>query len=138
MNGQTIFKKTRKERHQTQLELALQMGVTRGTLVNLEDGTTHVLTESVLKFCDATGLQLLDVVAACYPEYCPAELREDVNYKEKLRQTVDEYEKRLEEKNAEIAHQKELIESLRQTNRLQEQMIGMMERQASGNPIENA
>lgn len=137
MNGQTIFKKTRKERHQTQLDLALQMGVTRGTLVNLEDGTTHVLTDSVLKFCDATGMQLLDVIAACYPEYCPAELREDVNYKERLRQTVNDYEKRLQDKTAEIARLQELIQTLRQANRLQEQMIGMLERQAAGKNTEN-
>ena len=130
MKEPTFFKKKRLDMHLTQLELALRMDISRGALINLEDGKTHVLTESVLRFCDATDTPLIEIIAACYPDYCE-ELFDNEGFKDRLKQTVDEYETRLQHKNEEISRQKERIEVLRQTIDLQRQMIGMYE-QGSG------
>lgn len=117
----------------SQVEMADRMGVARGTLVNLEDGKTEVVTASVLKFCKATGISLLEVMEALFPEYCGDLLKEETQHKEILRQTVDEYEARLAEKNQEIERQKELNKALQQAFDVQKQMLGMYERQSAKN-----
>ena len=106
MTEDSYFKTIRKQMRLSQVEMADRMGVARGTLVNLEDGKTEVVTASVLKFCRATGISLLEVMEALFPEFCGDLLKEETQHKEILRQTVDEYEARLSEKNQEIERQK--------------------------------
>ncbi len=130
MTEDSYFKKVRKEMHLPQVEMADRMGVARGTLVNLEDGKTEIVTASVLKFCRATGISLLEVMEALFPEYCGDLLKEETQHKEILRQTVNEYEDRLTAKDEEIRRQKELVQALQQTVEAQKQMIGMLERQS--------
>ena len=130
MTEDSYFKKVRKEMHLPQVEMADRMGVARGTLVNLEDGKTEIVTASVLKFCRATGISLLEVMEALFPEYCGDLLKEETQHREILRQTTDEYEARLAEKNQEIERQKELNKALQQAFDVQKQMLGMYERQS--------
>lgn len=130
MTEDSYFKKVRKEMHLPQVEMADRMGVARGTLVNLEDGKTEIVTASVLKFCRATGISLLEVMGALFPEYCGDLLKEETQHREILRQTIDEYEARLAEKNQEIERQKELNKALQQAFDVQKQMLGMYERQS--------
>ena len=131
MTEDSYFKKVRKGMHLPQIEMADRMGVARGTLVNLEDGKTEIVTASVLKFCRATGISLLEVMEALFPEYCGDLLKEETQHKEILRQTVNEYEERLTAKDEEIRRQKELVQALQQTVDAQKQMIGMLERQSA-------
>ena len=133
MTEESYFKKIRKQMHLPQVEMADRMGVARGTLVNLEDGRTEIVTASVLKFCTATGISLLEVMEAVFPEYCGDLLKEDSQHKEILRQTVDEYEGRLMAKDEEIRRQKELVQALQQTVEAQRQMIRMLERRSAEN-----
>ncbi len=130
MTEDSYFKKVRKEMHLPQVEMADRMGVARGTLVNLEDGKTEIVTASVLKFCRVTGISLLEVMEALFPEYCGDLLKEETQHREILRQTIDEYEARLAEKNQEIERQKELNKALQQAFDVQKQMLGMYERQS--------
>lgn len=130
MTEDSYFKTIRKQMRLSQVEMADRMGVARGTLVNLEDGKTEVVTASVLKFCRATGISLLEVMEALFPEFCGDLLKEETQHKEILRQTVDEYEARLSEKNQEIERQKELNKALQQAFDVQKQMLGMYERQS--------
>lgn len=117
--------------HLTQTEMANRMGMSRGTVVNLESGNIVVVPNSVLNFCKATGISLLEIIQALYPDYCDNLLKEEVRYKEMLRQTVDDYENRLTEKNREIENQKELNRALQQAIDVQKQMLGMYERQSA-------
>ena len=133
MTEDSYFKTIRKQMRLSQVEMADRMGVARGTLVNLEDGKTEVVTASVLKFCRATGISLLEVMEALFPEFCGDLLKEETQHKEILRQTIDEYEARLTEKNQEIEHQKELNRALQQAFDVQKQMLGMYERQSAKN-----
>ena len=133
MTEDSYFKKVRKEMHLPQVEMADRMGVARGTLVNLEDGKTEIVTASVLKFCRATGISLLEVMEALFPEYCGDLLKEETQHREILRQTMNEYEGRLTAKDEEIRRQKELVQALQQTVEAQKQMIGMLERQSAKN-----
>ena len=133
MAEDSYFKKIQKQMRVSQSEMADMMGVARGTLVNLENGKTEVVTGSVLKFCGATGISLLEVMEALFPEYCGDLLKEETQHKEILRQTVNEYEDRLTAKDEEIRRQKELVQALQQTVEAQKQMIGMLERQSAKN-----
>lgn len=117
--------------HCTQAEMAERMNISRGAYIKLENGQTQVVTESVLAFSDATGIPLPEIVAGCYPERSGSLLKEDLNHKEQLRQVVDEYEERLSRKNEEIGNRDRLIESYRQTIRVQEQMLNMLQRQSA-------
>lgn len=133
MTKESYFEKIRNDMHLTQNDLASRMGMSRGTVVNLENGSIKVVQDSVLNFCKATGISLLEVIEALYPQYCDNLLEEEARYKEMLRQTVDEYETRLSEKNREIEHQKELNKALQQAFDVQKQMLGMYERQSAKN-----
>ena len=127
MKDGSFFKKIRKEMHYSQEEMAGRMGVTRGTYINLESGKTQIVTDSVLRFCQASGISLLEVIQACYPEYCSTLLQEDAQYKEKLRQTVDEYEERLAAKNEELKQKEELYALLQETAKTQRKLIEFYE-----------
>ncbi len=127
----SFFKKIRQEMHCTQVEMAERMNISRGAYIKLENGQTQVVTESVIAFSDATGIPLPEIVAGCYPERSGSLLKEDLNHKEQLRQVVDEYEERLSRKNEEIGNRDRLIESYRQTIRVQEQMLNMLQRQSA-------
>ena len=83
----SVFKKIRESLGLSQEEMARMMDSTRGTVVNLENGRTGIVTGSVLKFCQATGASLLEIITECYPEYCGDLIKEDARYKERLRQT---------------------------------------------------
>ena len=131
MKEDSYFEKIRKRMHLTQTEMAGRMGMSRGTVVNLENGSITIVPDSVLNFCKATGISLLEVIEALYPEYCDNLLKEEARYKEMLSQTVNEYEDRLEEKTREINNQKELNRALQQTVDVQKQMLGMYERQSA-------
>lgn len=133
MAEDSYFKRIQKQMGVSQSEMAEMMGVARGTLVNLENGKTEIVTGSVLKFCRATGISLLEVMEALFPEYCGDLLKEETKHKEILRHTVEEYEGRLAEKNEEIKRQKELNSALQQTIDVQKQMLGMYERQSAKN-----
>lgn len=119
--------------HLTQNELADRMGVVRGSYVNLENGKTKVVTESVLSFCRATGVSLLEVMEACYPQYCGGLLKEDARYKELLNQMRDEYEQRLDAKNVEIKNLREKNDLLLQTANAQQKVIEFYERPSAKN-----
>ena len=125
---QTYFRRIREEMRLTQNELADRMGVVRGALVNLENGKTHVVTKSALAFCRATGVSLLEVIEACYPDYCDNLLKEDSHFKELLKQTVDEYENRLEAKNEEIKNLQEKYTLLQDASRAQQKLLDVYER----------
>lgn len=131
MTEESYFERIRKGMHLTQNGLAERMGMTRGTVVNLENGNITIIPESVLNFCKATGASLLEVIAELYPDYCDNLLKEETQFKEMLARTVDEYEGRLTEKNEEIRRQKELNNALQQTIDVQKQMLGMYERQSA-------
>ncbi len=113
--------------HLSQEELARKMGTARGTVVNLESGRTKIITDSVLRFCEATGVTILDVVAACYPGESGSLLREDTQYKELLKHTVDEYEARLSAKMREIREKDEKYAILQETVRAQRKLIDFYE-----------
>ncbi|MBP5566228.1 MAG: helix-turn-helix transcriptional regulator [Bacteroidales bacterium] len=127
MKDGSYFKKIRKEMHYSQEELAERMGVTRGTYINLEAGKTKIVTDSVLKFCQATGISLLEVIQACYPEFCSTLLREDAQYKQLLKQTVDEYEDRLTAKNEELKQKEQMYTLLQETVKTQRKLIEFYE-----------
>ena len=119
--------------HLTQTELSERMSISRGAYIKLENGQTQPVTESVLAFSDATGIPLPEVIAGCYPEHSGGLLKEELNHKEQLRRIVDEYEERLSRKNEEIASRDNLIESYRQTIRVQGQMLDLLQRESGKN-----
>ncbi|MBR4817323.1 MAG: helix-turn-helix transcriptional regulator [Bacteroidales bacterium] len=123
----SVFRKLRERLGLSQEEMAKKMGTTRGTLVNLENGRTHVVTGSVLKFCEAAEVSLLEVITDCYPEFCGNLLKEDARYKELLRQTVDEYEDRLEAKDKEIQKKDQMYALLQETALTQQKLISIYE-----------
>ena len=107
--------------------MARMMDSTRGTVVNLENGRTGIVTGSVLKFCQATGASLLEIITECYPEYCGDLIKEDARYKERLRQTVDEYEDRLAAKDEEIKKKDQMFALLQETALTQQKLISIYE-----------
>jgi len=130
----SYFKAIREQMHLSQEELARKMGTTRGTLVNLENGRTKIVTGSVLDFCKATGVSLLEVIDACYPTDGGGLLREDTQYKELLKHTVDEYEERLAAKARELKEKDERFSILQETVRAQRKLIDFYE-QASDKKV---
>ena len=129
----SYFRQIREQMHLTQIELSDRMGVVRGSYVNLESGKTSVVTDSVLKFCSATGVSLLEVIEACYPDYCGSLLKEDARYKTLLQETVDEYEKRLEAKNEEISNLREKFELLKDASEAQQKLLRFYEQPSAKN-----
>ena len=129
----SYFRTIRERMHLTQNEIADRMGIARGSYVNLESGKTHVVTDSALRFCKVTGVSLLEVAEACYPQYCGGLLKEDAHYKEMLRQTIDEYEARLEAKNMEIKNLQEKNDLLVKTSNAQQKVLDLYERPSGKN-----
>ena len=125
-NG-SVFRKIRESLGLSQEEMARMMDSTRGTVVNLENGRTGIVTGSVLKFCQATGASLLEIITECYPEYCGDLIKEDARYKERLRQTVDEYEDRLAAKDEEIKKKDQMYALLQETALTQQKLISIYE-----------
>lgn len=125
---ETFFKTIRSAMGLSQKEIADRMGITRGAYIKLEKGKTRVITESVLAFCDVTGVKLTDLIAECYPDRCGGILHEDEHLREQFDSMRNEYEDRLERKNQEIASKDALIASHQHTIRIQEQMLGMLQR----------
>lgn len=123
----SVFKKIRESLGLSQEEMARMMDSTRGTVVNLENGRTGIVTGSVLKFCQATGASLLEIITECYPEYCGDLIKEDARYKERLRQTVDEYEDRLAAKEEEIKKKDQMYALLQETALTQQKLISIYE-----------
>ena len=123
----SVFKKIRESLGLSQEEMARMMDSTRGTVVNLENGRTGIVTGSVLKFCQATGASLLEIITECYPEYCGDLIKEDARYKERLRQTVDEYEDRLAAKDEEIKKKEQMYALLQETALTQQKLISIYE-----------
>lgn len=123
----SVFKKIRESLGLSQEEMARMMDSTRGTVVNLENGRTGIVTGSVLKFCQATGASLLEIITECYPEYCGDLIKEDARYKERLRQTVDEYEDRLAAKDEEIKKKDQMFTLLQETALTQQKLISIYE-----------
>ena len=123
----SVFRKIRESLGLSQEEMARMMDSTRGTVVNLENGRTGIVTGSVLKFCQATGASLLEIITECYPEYCGDLIKEDARYKERLRQTVDEYEDRLAAKDEEIKKKDQMFALLQETALTQQKLISIYE-----------
>lgn len=123
----SVFRKIRESLGLSQEEMARMMDSTRGTVVNLENGRTGIVTGSVLKFCQATGASLLEIITECYPEYCGDLIKEDARYKERLRQTVDEYEDRLAAKDEEIKKKDRMFALLQETALTQQKLISIYE-----------
>ena len=123
----SVFKKIRESLGLSQEEMARMMDSTRGTVVNLENGRTGIVTGSVLKFCQATGASLLEIITECYPEYCGDLIKEEARYKERLRQTVDEYEDRLAAKDEEIKKKDQMYALLQETALTQQKLISIYE-----------
>ena len=123
----SVFKKIRESLGLSQEEMARMMDSTRGTVVNLENGRTGIVTGSVLKFCQATGASLLEIITECYPEYCGDLIKEDARDKERLRQTVDEYEDRLAAKDEEIKKKDQMYALLQETALTQQKLISIYE-----------
>ncbi len=123
----SVFRKIRESLGLSQEEMARMMDSTRGTVVNLENGRTGIVTGSVLKFCQATGASLLEIITECYPEYCGDLIKEDARYKERLRQTVDEYEDRLAAKDEEIKKKDQMYALLQETALTQQKLISIYE-----------
>ena len=123
----SVFKKIRESLGLSQEEMARMMDSTRGTVVNLENGRTGIVTGSVLKFCQAPGASLLEIITECYPEYCGDLIKEDARYKERLRQTVDEYEDRLAAKDEEIKKKDQMYALLQETALTQQKLISIYE-----------
>lgn len=123
----SVFRKIRESLGLSQEEMARMMDSTRGTVVNLENGRTGIVTGSVLKFCQATGASLLEIITECYPEYCGDLIKEDARYKERLRQTVDEYEDRLAAKDEEIKKKEQMYALLQETALTQQKLISIYE-----------
>ena len=123
----SVFRKIRESLGLSQEEMAKMMDSTRGTVVNLENGRTGIVTGSVLKFCQATGASLLEIITECYPEYCGDLIKEDARYKERLRQTVDEYEDRLAAKDEEIKKKDQMYALLQETALTQQKLISIYE-----------
>ena len=123
----SVFKKIRESLGLSQEEMARMMDSTRGTVVNLENGRTGIVTGSVLKFCQATGASLLEIITECYHEYCGDLIKEDARYKERLRQTVDEYEDRLAAKDEEIKKKDQMYALLQETALTQQKLISIYE-----------
>lgn len=123
----SVFRKIRESLGLSQEEMARMMDSTRGTVVNLENGRTGIVTGSVLKFCQATGASLLEIITECYPEYCGDLIKEDARYKERLRQTVDEYEDRLAAKDEEIKKKDQMFTLLQETALTQQKLISIYE-----------
>lgn len=123
----SVFRTIRESLGLSQEEMARMMDSTRGTVVNLENGRTGIVTGSVLKFCQATGASLLEIITECYPEYCGDLIKEDARYKERLRQTVDEYEDRLAAKDEEIKKKDQMYALLQETALTQQKLISIYE-----------
>lgn len=133
MKEHTFFRRIRTRIHLTQAEMADRMGISRTAYLKLENGETRIITDSVLKFCEASGVSLMELVSDCYPELSGGSLHEEADHEEAMRALRMEYEDRLERKDEEIASLRELAGALQHTVNVQEQMIGMLNRQSSKN-----
>lgn len=129
----TYFKRIRLQMNLTQEEMADRVGISRTAYVKLENGSTRIVTESVLGFASATGIPLATIITECFPEEKGNSLGDADGYEEKIRALVDDYERRLEHKDGILAEKQRLIDSLHETIRVQKQMISMYERKSGRN-----
>lgn len=133
MKEMTFFRKARLELRYSQEEIADRMGISRTAYVKLENGITRVLSDSVLRFSNATGIPLRQIVDACYPEGDGSSLKEEYDAEARLKALRDDYEDRLERKNSEIEGLKAVVAAQQRTIEAQQGMLDMYARQSGKN-----
>lgn len=127
-----FFKRVRFDQRISQDEMADRVGISRTSLAKLENGTTKVLTKSVLNFARVNDISLTELIQGCYPDEADR-LREEGDQAEKLRSLISAYEARLEQKDDVIAEKQKIIDSQNDTIRAQMQVIAHYEKNSGGN-----
>ena len=127
----TFFRKARLDLRYSQEEMADRMGISRTAYVKLENGTTRVLSPSVVSFSRVTGIPLRKIVESCYPEGDGTLLREEADAEERLKSLREEYEDRLERKSSEAEALKAVVSAQQRTIEAQQAMLDMYARQSA-------
>lgn len=124
MDEQAVKKNIRRIREKlglSQQAMADSLGVSRTAYRNFENGDTRIFSTYVSRLASLSSMTEEEVVFG-------GRLDEDGNCEEKLKNVINDYEARLNEKNLLIASKDELIRSQLHTIKLQEQMISMLSR----------
>ena len=129
----TFCRKARLDMRISQEEMADRMGISRTAYVKLENGTTRILSDCVLRFSRAAGIPLLKIIGECFPDEGGRILREEADAEERLQTLRREYEERLERKASETDALKAVISAQQQTIDAQRGMLDMYARQSAKN-----
>ena len=121
----------------TQDNVAEAAGITRVAYSHLETGKVKILNRKISRIAEILGVSLEELLLGYQPEPdASGRLHElSAGYDEKYRNTLREFDNRLEEKTSEIATLRSLTESQKKTIATQEEIIQMLRRRI---PEENA
>ena len=111
------LRRIRESMSMSQQEVADKMGISRNSYRKLEAGETKIVNRNVLLFAAELGGSIEECFFDIRPqERMENELREMEDNNEKLRSTVEFYEKQIEELKAAIANREEIIKTLNDIN----------------------
>lgn len=125
------LERLRELNHLTKVEVAVKLGVSRNTYLNLVSGQTKVINENLPALADLFHVELDELLLGYKPINKESQmLRESEQYEEKRRALIDEYETLLaaeREKNRtseeRIADLRQHVETLQALNRMQQSQL---------------
>lgn len=108
------IRKIRRDMHKTQKEMAEILGISRTAYRNLEDGNTRIFCPHLDVLSSISGKSKEELVLGYKPvEENLARLQEGADWEEKFKTTVDDYEKRLFDKDQIIEALNTAVKSLK-------------------------
>lgn len=118
------IKTARDKTGMSQVDISLKMGIGTTTYKNFEDGNINYVSDHFEEFEKVTGVSAEELLIGIRPEAFSDDLLNDYeSVKEKFKVMADDYERRLEDKEAIIRNQKESIELLQRQNGVLESII---------------
>ncbi len=121
----------------TQEEVAQRLGIARGTYTNLESGSVRILNENLYLLSDILNVTMEELLLGFEPDRdAAARLNDTISgYDVKYRQMMDEFDRKLEEKDTELGTLRDLAETQKKTIATQDEIIRMLRKRI---PEENA
>lgn len=114
----------------TQQEMADAIGVVRNTYRNIEKGSTHLISDTVMKVAEWAGMTPEEIVLGYEPSEDGSATLKDAReeFDRRLKAQKDDYEARLETMRKEIAFLKGTVKDKEDNIRSLKSIIAMLEK----------
>lgn len=110
------IRKTRKDLHLTQKELADKLGISRTAYRNLEQGDTRIFCDHIPRIASLSGKSPEELVLGYRPvDATVAHLEDSSSYQNKLNSLSHEYETQIEALSRDLENKNAMIDVLKTT-----------------------